>query len=363
MRTRKLWLLLGLLLLLLPLFATPADAAGDPPWSTDLYLNIWGIGIGTEYGGLTLFDGLETGLELSLCATYEDWGFYRNIGDTPYDPPSSGSDLGKYKRMDYVWSLGVRQGLLADPADGSNLAELFLFYKGLSDQNLLDASPAGSLIFLSPLPDSEGIMQHSFLVGAAYDTITEDPDNWTSKGYRAEASFEAAPSGLNETADFQCLNVTLKGFWPLVETDGFNLLLADRFIYDSLTGDYVPINARTTFGGLRNFPGRQIPGMGDGLRGIQTGRFDGHLKILNNFEVRATFPGLLGEWIMLGLVAYYDLGVSDLCTGDLDWGNLYSSVGVGAGLHTKFNWDLVIYANYFLPEEQLTASFEMGTHF
>lgn len=355
MRTRKPWLLLGLLLLLLPLFATPADAADDSPWSTDLYLNIWGIGIGAEYGGLTLLDGVRTGLDVSLCATYEDWGFY--------DPPSSDSDLGVYKRMNYVWSLGVRQGLLADSADGGNLAEFFLYYKGLSDRNLRGDSPAGSLVFDSGLPDSEGILQHSFLVGAAYDTITEDADTWASRGYRAEASFETAPGGLNDTADFQRLNVTLKGFWPLVESDGFNLLLADRFIYDSLTGDYVPINARTTFGGLSDFPGRQIPGMGDGLRGIQIGRFDGDLKILNNFEVRATFPELFGEWIMLGLVAYCDLGVSDLRTGDLDWGNLYSTVGIGAGLHTKFNFDLIVYADYFVPEDQLTASVEMGMHF
>ncbi len=368
MKTRKLWGGLGFLFLSLLSFATPACAAdlaeaGGPPWETDLYLNIWGIGLGAEYRGLALREGVETRLKLSLCATYEDWGFYRHPDTSRYDPPSSGGDLGQYKRVDYVWSLGVRQGVLADPADGGNLVELFLFYQGLSDHNLPGGSPAGSLVFASGLPDRGGILQHSFVVGAAYDTIAENPERWTSKGCHAEVSCEAAPGGLNGIADFQRLNVTLKWFRPLIDSDDFCLLLADRLICDRLTGDYVPIGARTTFGGLARFPGRQVPGMGDGLRGLQVGRFDGYLKILNNFEVRATFPDLLGERITLGLVAYCDLGASDLCTGAVDWSALYAAVGVAAGLHTRSGWNLLAWANYFLAEERLTASFALGMHF
>ena len=109
-------------------------------------------------------------------------------------------------------------------------------------------------------------------------------------------------------------NTTLIGFWPLLEKDGFSVYLGDRLAYDTLSGGYIPVDARTSFGGLRVFPGRQVPGAGDGLRGVELGRFDGYAKFLNNLELRATLPGLLGDRFTLGAVVYYDFGASDLCT-------------------------------------------------
>lgn len=357
--SRRVLLTLGLVLIFLLVFGSASYAAdADSPWRLDLYMNIWGLGLSAAYDGLTLIPGAETDLYGSLCATYEDWGFYRNPDGTPYIP-GGGTDLGVYKRMDYVWSMGAIQEL----ALGDYPFEAFLFYKGQYDTNIPGASPAGSLIFASGLPDAEGIQQHSLLVGAAYDNMTADAERWTKRGYRAEVSLEWAPGALNETADFTCLNATIIGFWPLIEGDGLDVYLGNRLIYDKLAGEYIPVGARTGFGGLREFPGRQVPGLGDGLRGVQLGRFDGYVKVLNNLEVRLTLPGLLGELFTPGAVAYYDLGLSDEGTGTLDWGNPHSAAGIGLALHTWMDLDLVAYGNYYFNEDRFTAGMTMGLHF
>ena len=178
---------LGLVLIFLSVFGTAACASDDDsPWQLNLYMNIWGLGLGAGYDSFALLPEAKTTLYGSLCVTYEDWGFYRNPGNTLYTP-GSGTDLGVFKRLDYVWSLGVIQDLPL--GDGPEYpCEAFAFYKGRYDKNLLDASPIGSLIFVSGLPDAEGIMQHSFLAGTAYDSLTEDKELWTKRGYRAEVS-------------------------------------------------------------------------------------------------------------------------------------------------------------------------------
>ncbi len=152
------------------------------------------------------------------------------------------------------------------------------------------------------------------------------------------------------------------GYLPLVERDGINVYFGDRVMIDLLDGGYIPINARTTFGGLVPFPGLQVPGLGGAIRGVGTNLFDGYIKAVNNFEVRANSQRFMNDYFKPELILYFDTGVYDNLTRKVDFNNLLSSTGAGLDFDV-LGMDLILYGNYFLNEKKPSIGLALGNRF
>jgi hypothetical protein len=349
-----------ILLALMFAYCLPAyagEASSGSLWEFQPYLRLWGIDMAGVYKGFTFVDGLDTRLWLSLGGGVEAVGFYRNSDGTPYTPPTSGTDPGAFSRTNVLWTLGLAQGLIYDQENQKNLVELIGYYRS-SVENYTEANGVHARIFDSGLPDKDGITQNSLLAGIRYNGITVNQENQLRKGAFAETSLEFAPNSLNQIADFTRWNTTVIGFWPCVENDNYCIFAGDRLMYDRLYGNYIPINARTSFGGASVFPGIISTGLGGAMRGVNYGRFDGYDKLINNLELRATFPNLFKQdWIIPGVIVYYDLGYTDNLTNQLQMDQLYSAAGIAVYTHLKLSFidlDAGFSNDYFLTEQRST---------
>ncbi|MCL6589351.1 MAG: hypothetical protein K6U80_05285 [Firmicutes bacterium] len=341
-------------------FNLPAYAAnGEPPWQIQPYLRLWGLDLSFNYQGWQLFNQVDTNLWISLGGGTETIGFYRNNDGTSYTPPPGGTDEGAFNRTNFLWTLGFSQGLIYDKARQRNLLELIAYYRS-SNENYDEFNGVRAKIFDSTFPDKYGILQNSALVGIIYKGISLDPDTQVRQGLYAEASYELAPKSLNEIAGFARLNTTAIAFLPLVENKTFCLFLGDRFMYDTLDGAYVPINARCSFGGASVFPGIYTMGLGSAVRGVNSGRFDGYEKLANNLDLRMTFPCLIESgWLIPGAIIYWDLGYTDNLTKNLELNKVYSSAGLSLFAHLKIllvELDLGVSYDYFINENRPTLN-------
>lgn len=337
----------------LPTYAGNTNSGSQ--WEFQPYLRLWGVDVACLYKGFTLIDGLDTRLWVSLGGGVESIGFYRNPDGTPYAPPVNGTNLGAFTRTNYLGTVGLDQGLIYDEENHRNLVDLIMYYRSSSESYTeTDGTPAR--IFDSGLPDRSGIQQNSLLAGIQYHGITVNSNNQVRKGYHAETTFEFAPKSFNETADFSRWNTTVTGFWPVAENDNYAIYAGGRFMYDRLYGNYIPINARSSFGGASVFPGIITMGLGSAMRGINTGRFDGYDKLVNNLEMRCNFPSLLKTGrIMPGVIVYYDLGCTDNLDHNLNLAQTYSSTGVALVGHLNLAFielDLGLSYDCFLTEQR-----------
>lgn len=269
--------------------------------------------------------------------------------------PMNGTNLGAFTRTNCLWTLGLDQGLIYDQENHRNLMDLIVYYRSSSD-SYTQTNGVPARIFDSGLPDRSGIQQNSLLAGVKYNGITVDSNNQVRKGYYAETTLEFAPKSINETADFLRWNTTVTGFWPVVENDDYAIYAGNRFMYDRLYGNYIPVNARSSFGGASVFPGIITMGLGGAMRGIDSGRFDGYDKLINNLELRCNFPGLLKTgWIMPGGIVYYDMGYTDNLDHNLNLGQMYSSAGVALVAHLNLTFielDLGFSYDRFFTEQR-----------
>jgi hypothetical protein len=357
----KLGIALIIAALLLSL-STPAYAGSDDPqWQFQSYLRLWGIDLEFIYEGLQFINGVDTNLWISAGGGGETIGFYREglDGTTPYTPPDTGTDLGLFNRSNFLWTLGLSQGLIYDETNQRNLLELMAYYRS-SSETYTKLNGINANIFSTNLKDKDGILQNSALVGIVYKGIALDPDTQVKQGIYAEATYESAPKSMNEIADFTRLNTTATGFWPLLENESYCLFLGDRIMYDKLDGAYIPINARSSFGGVSVFSGITSPGLGGTIRGVGPGRFDGYNKVINNLDLRMTFPELIqGGWMIPGIIIYYDLGFTDNLTGQVDTSQIYSSAGLSLFAHLKLSLvelDLGLSNDYFINENRSTLN-------
>ncbi len=348
-----------LLLILIFMYCLPAQAgeASGSVWEFQPYLRLWGLDMACVYKGFSFMDGLDTKLWLSLGGGVESIGFYRNSDGTAYLPPTSGPDLGAFSRTNVLWTLGLAQGLVYDLEHQANLLELIAYYRS-STESYTEADGVHALIFDSGLPDKDGITQNSLLAGIRYNKISVNQANQLRQGTYAETSLEYAPQWLNQTADFTRWNTTLIRFWPCGGNDDYSVFIGDRLMYDRLYGNYIPINARNSFGGASVFPGITATGLGGTMRGVNYGRFDGYDKLVNNLELRAAFPGLLKQtWITPGVIIYYDLGLTDNLAHQLQMDQLYTSMGAAVYSHFKLSFielDAGFSYDYFITEQRDT---------
>ena len=237
-----------------------------------------------------MFPGVDTAYFLSVGGGLETFGFYRLPDGSPYRPPQNGKNRALYENANLTWSLGLKQGLAYDPRRLRNLCEAVLVYYGRYDHHLRDWTP-DALLYATSLPDRAGGVQNAILTGLLYNGVDGGREQWLKEGFYAELTGEFAPRGLFNAAtgaDYHRLNGTMLWFYPLSVGDKLCIYLAERFVYDHLGGDYIPVRARTTLGGFSKYPGF-APGLGGSLRGVDAGRFDGYVKAVNNLKSGSVF--------------------------------------------------------------------------
>jgi hypothetical protein len=222
-----------------------------------------------------------------------------------------------------------------------------------------------------PLVEQDGLLQHSLTTGLLFDNTAVDRPSLNSRGIYAVLSAEFVPDWLGNAvlgeSDFWRLSLGLTGYLPVLDNRVVSIYLADRVILDRLFGDQdqVPVSALGSIGVLKKIPIGANPrrALGGTLRGIYSNRYDGFLKLTNNFDVRLHFPALtLFKLATPVAVAYFDAGAYDKMTGRLQLDPIYCTAGLGVGLYALGS-DFIFYGTYFLNEGRLSWELGLGTHF
>jgi hypothetical protein len=334
-------------------------------------IRFWGGDLEINYLGISFIPPLTTRLCIAVGFGYETAGYFRNPDNTLYCPPQSASIINHalFTRLEGVWSLGLRQGILFDRRKEDNLLEAHFIYRGKYSDYLEEVSSEDALIFSSGLIDSSGILQNSLVVGLFLNSVVEHDSHRKRNGIQADVSGEVAPEYLGNNifglADFSRFTVDIRGFVTVLDLDPeniiayntFNIYLGDRILLDYLCGGYIPLNARQSVGGRE---ANSSDGLGGVMRGVEKGRFDGYIKILNNFDIRMNLPTL---WFFVpSIVFYFDTGVSDNLDYTISVENILFSTGAGFSFY-GFGFDLIIYINYFINEGKISPSFDFSLCF
>jgi hypothetical protein len=348
-------------------FSEDKKSNPESPFEFIPYIKLfgWGLGVAVGYKGINIFDKAETSLWASVCVNYEDNAFFRNPDESPFNPAQN-PEIPFYKRWHYGFALGIMQGFVYDEKTEKDLFSGFLFFKNSNEINLPAESPAGALIFSSGLPDQYGLQQYLFSAGIMFNNAVINPQNNLKQGFSADAAFSLAPKALNSIADYTQFTVRFTEYIPIVDQKAFCLYLGCRSVLDISSGAYIPVSIRTSTGGFSPFfSSALMPGLGGGVRGILMGRFDGYVKLLNNFEIRMSLPEMLSKEIIPLAIIYFDTGTTDNLDGKIDFRRIYASAGIGLDLHINLlvELDIVSYLNFFINERAFSFSLFLNTQF
>lgn len=321
------------------------------PWSLSLidlrtyWLDIvpTGIDLRVSYRGLTLVPGLATILEDYAGGGYQYNYFFRN----PNGSPVSGTHAGTtFSQLELVNDVGLKQGVVWNPRIKRNLVEGFLFYRFHYDYDYRDAAQY-QLIFHSSFPDAGRALVNSVLAGFDYNTTVQDRVHGTWNGLYAEASGEWGPRAFFNSigqANYYRYDITSWGyrtFFTSSTTRGTNLFSlygAYQVRADYAGGSSIPIFVMQTFGGLPSH--LEDYGLGDAVRGFETGAYDTQFKAAANFDLRLTGPGIdwpfiIKDYLIPGLYIFLDGGYYNGYFGDPAQtpGGFLASTGMGVYLH------------------------------
>jgi len=143
------------------------------------------------------------------------------------------------------------------------------------------------------------------------------------------------------------------------------LYLAERFIADVLLGNETDISsfARRNVGGLDVFKGA-----GGTVRGMEGGRYDSFVKIINNLELRFTLLPLFGGVAVPELFAFFDVGFVDNFDYAINFNNGLYSTGGGVFVNLSASGasiiDLGYYVSYSITEQRFNpVNIGFGHHF
>jgi hypothetical protein len=324
-------------------------------------VRIWGGDVAFGWKGWDLFPGVDTVLWASTGGGWQGSHYFDGSDDDTLGPADP--DTALYKNLNVDWRFGVAQGILFNPAQERNLLEFLLLYRGKYHDYSDDHD------VLTGLPEENGLLQHSLTLGLLFDNTLVDKPSLNSRGIYAVLSAEFAPDWLGNdvlgASDFWRLSLGLTGYQPVLDSPGISIYLADRVLFDRIFGDQVPISTLSSIGTLKKIPIGANPrrALGGTLRGIYTNRYDGYVKLVNNFDVRLHFPGLtLFQLATPVAVAYFDAGVYDQMSGELQFDAVYCTTGLGVGLYA-LGFDFIFYGTYFLNEGRLSWELGLGTHF
>jgi hypothetical protein len=347
---------------LIVLFCLAAAAPGLSALPEDLLfrwdVRFWGGDVALGWKGWHLVPGVDTVLWASVGGAWQNNLFFAGGDDTVVPAP----DAVSYGNWNADWRFGVAQGLVFNPEQDRNLVELLLLYRGKVHHYTDQAVLAG-------LPEQDGLLQHSLTAGLLFDNTFEEKPSLNMRGVYGVLSAEFAPDWLGNTvlgrSDFWRLCLGLTGYLPVLDTPTLSIYLADRVLFDRIFGDQVPVTTLGASGALNKVPIGSNPrrALGGTLRGVYGSRYDGYIKLMNNFDVRLHFPA----WTLFKLttpmaVAYFDAGIYDQMTRRLQLAPVYCATGLGVGLYA-LGFDFIFYGTYDLNEGRLFWDLGMGAHF
>jgi hypothetical protein len=336
-----------------------------------------GVDVQIGYNGLPIFPEVDTVCWLLLGIAYENVNFYRTVDGGLLTQDNSKNlklyDDITFERLQFSWGLGISQEILKDKKQNDNILELFAYYRGHygntwsgNDDSLLRTQN-------DPLPDTDGIWQNSLLGGITFNTVKYNSENKIQSGLYAEASLEWAPefffNSIIGLSDFLRLNFTWKAFLPLLNFPEQNIpnlvsiYLANCLAVDYLTGSYIPINTLQSIGGIEPRMGMG----GRGIRGLDKGRFDAELKLIDNLELRIIFPSLIHSSFAPGILLFIDSGYYYFQ--EFEEQGFVFSTGAGIFFIIVDKLQLTYYISYLLNEPRLDGSsfipvgFSMRYHF
>lgn len=305
------------------------------------------------FKGIAIIPGADSQVLLYPGIGWVGDAYYREpTNEIMFDPTGEYPGSG-FNKFILNGKLGLNLGIAYDETLEKNWLYSLMFIKTTYQQNYEgDITPN---LFNTTFPDKNGLWQNSLFLGLYYDTVKYDNNRQTASGLYAELSGEWAPSFFANTvfgnSDYIRGNVTVKGFLPLVESDSFSLYLGDRIIADILGGEQVPSIAMRQIGGFSTYSGA-----GGAIRGIDGGRYDSYIKLINNFDIRAPFLPLLNNLLIPEFFAFFDAGIVDDLTYNLSGTNtMLLTTGAGLALNLNlggFQFDLGVYVSYSILENQ-----------
>ena len=325
---------------------------------------VWGADVAFGWKGWKLAPGVDTVFWASAGGAYQSNLWFAGPDDTVV-PARSDQDAIDYAYLTADWRLGVAQGIAFNPEQNRNLVELLLLYRGKFHHYLYDNG------VLDPLPERDGLLQHSILTGLVFDNTFRDRASLNRRGLYSALTAEFTPAWLgNEVlgvSDFWRLSWIVTAYQPVLDTPTVSIYLAERLLLERIFGDdgKVPATALGSIGALTEVPigSSSLRALGGELRGVADNRFDGYAKLVTNFDVRLHFPALtLFKFATPMAVAYFDAGVYDRHTRTLQFDPVYCATGLGVGMYA-LGFDFILYGTWFINEQDLYWGLGLGAHF
>ena len=349
---------------LLSLAAVSLPALGGEDLLFQWDPRLWGADVALGWKGWDILPGVDTILWGSAGGGWKN-NLYFGAADDTAGPARPDLDTIAYVNLNVDWRFGAAQGIVFNPEQNRNLVELFLFYRGKYQYYLYDNG------VLDPLPERNGLLQHSLFTGLLFDNTTRDKASLNRRGLYSVLSAELAPAWLGNDvlglSDYWRLSLIVTGYQTVLDTPAVSIYLADRLLFDRIFGDdgKVPVTTLGSIGALTKVPfvSDSLQALGDALRGVADNRYDGYVKLVNNFDVRLHFPA----WTLVKLatpmaVAYFDAGVYDRMTRKLRFDPVFCAAGLGVGLYA-LGFDFILYGTWFLNEQDLYYGLGLGAHF
>lgn len=320
------------------------------------------------YGGLDGFEfipGAKSRFMLYLGGGYISDSYQRDIyGERVTDPefvfPGSGF---------HSIALDSRLGLDLGIQYHNDLKKNWLYsrlYIMTDFQSYITDETDPSTLSQTDFPDNDGYWETSLFTSLQLDLLDIDRSDETIKGISAEAALAWVPGiGMNSVsgdADYLRFDANWSGFIPLLKNKYASLYLGDRVMFDCLFGDKIPAHAQRRMGGFK-----LEHATGGAVRGIDKDRFDGNLKLINNFDIRMTFPALIHPKIIPEIFAFFDMALVD----NLDWVLCSFAEGIytiGIGIFINSNLfgialDAGWYVSWDFQEEHFNPlNIKLGVH-
>lgn len=233
-------------------------------------------------------------------------GYSRNEAYYRYDDGSiytGDEDIGKFNQMGLDTRAGIKHRWYFEKNQDKSFT-IMLYGQNYIYKN--DFENTNEIMRLSNYPDKKGLNQTELKLIGIYKNIEKVYEANTIKGVEAEAVLAAAPNWINKNGSFERATLILKSYGTIVNLKHFNIVLGNRVVFDKLAGEYIPIMAKKSIGGMR-----VKNGVGSAVRGIGNGKYDGVTKLIINNDMRMSLPGYLYKDCIPMMVVFYDIGFAD----------------------------------------------------
>jgi hypothetical protein len=319
-------------------------------------MNLFSLGVMTGVDGIEIAPGVPSALLADLAGGYLMDAYWRDASGNRLSPESPGfPDRAAFWTWQARARLGASIGLLRSESLGKNVLSLDTFYKSDYRSN----GNNGAFLFQGSEANRYGSWENSFFSALSLDLVEVDSRAATMRGPTCTLSAEWAPdwdwNRVFGRASYARLSLNGSVYVPLVAQGPVRLYLGERLAADALFGDEIPFDQlnRMAIGTIAWLV--SYPGTGYALRGVEAGRLDSRLKIVNNLDLRLTLPDLFGRLCVPEIFVFFDAAAYGDPGYSLNYGasGLYSA-GLGLYLH------LIVKKFFGLDELPLLAGYAIA---